>query len=428
MQRELIDLSHYSFQCGEIGRLQTQAVIPVVAGDSFSVNLEGVFRLSPLRRNLTLDCMVDCFALYVPHRHIYGSDWTDFILQGIDETVTFTPGPSPAGNFPSYLGVPLGGFGAGTIPLWYTNGYNNIWNRYFRDPSDTGGFHDATYLEPTANGRLYGSNCCYPKTIWSAGINPAGAPDASDKDVPAVTTMDILDLAQIQGRYKSELQRQYFGQRYTDMMKEGWGTGVNIDADQRPELCYRKTEWLSGYDVDGTDDASLGSFSGKSASIIQMNMPRKFFKENGTFWIMSLLRFPAVHERETHYLTKRNNPTYKEWAGDPTIMEQEAPQNLSVSDLFGLSSSGTTLGLSPFGQYYRTHPNLVHPQYTTVQGFPFLKTIPTTWVESTYYSTAEYATTFQTSQLGNWQSQSRISVSALRNIITAKTSIFAGTN
>ena len=87
--RSVYDLSHFSMNVGQIGALQTLSTIPVVAGDTLDINLQGVFRLSPLRRNLYLDCMVDLFAFYVPHRHIYGDDWVDFVRQGTDETVTF---------------------------------------------------------------------------------------------------------------------------------------------------------------------------------------------------------------------------------------------------------------------------------------------------------------------------------------------------
>ena len=45
------DLGHFTIQCGAIGALQTLSLIPVCAGDSFEIDFNGVFRLSPLRRN-----------------------------------------------------------------------------------------------------------------------------------------------------------------------------------------------------------------------------------------------------------------------------------------------------------------------------------------------------------------------------------------
>src|SRR5436853_5749789 len=37
----------------------------------------------------------------------------------------------------------------------------------------------------------------------------------------------------------------------------------SYDADNRPLLVMRSNLWASGYDVDGTDQTSLGQFSGR---------------------------------------------------------------------------------------------------------------------------------------------------------------------
>ena len=55
------------------GIVVVSSVIPVIAGDSLEIDFKSVFRLSPLRRNMYLDCMVDLFLFYVPHRFIYSS-------------------------------------------------------------------------------------------------------------------------------------------------------------------------------------------------------------------------------------------------------------------------------------------------------------------------------------------------------------------
>ena len=90
MKRNSFPLNHYVKQLGQIGRLQTLGVWPVMAGDSIEASYTNLFRLSPLRRALTIDAQVDMFAFYIPHRHIYGDDWIDFIKQGQDETITLS--------------------------------------------------------------------------------------------------------------------------------------------------------------------------------------------------------------------------------------------------------------------------------------------------------------------------------------------------
>src|SRR5260370_37186582 len=83
------DLSHLGFLAGQIGRLITISTTPVIAGDSFEMDAVGALRLSPLRRGLDLDSPVDIFTFHVPHRHVYGDQWIEFLTDG----VTATPPP-----------------------------------------------------------------------------------------------------------------------------------------------------------------------------------------------------------------------------------------------------------------------------------------------------------------------------------------------
>src|SRR5258707_556695 len=73
------DLSHLGFLAGQIGRLITISTTPVIAGDSFEMDAVGALRLSPLRRGLAIDSTVDIFTFYVPHRHVYGDQWIEFM-------------------------------------------------------------------------------------------------------------------------------------------------------------------------------------------------------------------------------------------------------------------------------------------------------------------------------------------------------------
>src|SRR2546423_3720847 len=45
------------------------------------------------------------------------------------------------------------------------------------------------------------------------------------------------------------------------------------DADNRPLLVMRSNLWASGYDVDGTDQTSLGQFSGRVQQTYKHSVP-----------------------------------------------------------------------------------------------------------------------------------------------------------
>src|SRR5437899_10191012 len=80
------DLSHLGFLAGQIGRLITISTTPVIAGDSFEMDVVGALRLSPLRRGLHIVSTVDIFTLYVPLRHVYVEDGIKFKKVGVNPT------------------------------------------------------------------------------------------------------------------------------------------------------------------------------------------------------------------------------------------------------------------------------------------------------------------------------------------------------
>src|SRR4051812_49462670 len=76
-------------------------------------------------------------------------------------------------------------------------------------------------------------------------------------------------------------ERDYFMQRYHDVISS-FGGKTSYDADNRPLLVMRSNLWASGYDVDGTDQTSLGQFSGRVQQTYKHSVPRFFVPEHGT--------------------------------------------------------------------------------------------------------------------------------------------------
>src|SRR5690606_39925588 len=70
-------------------------------------------------------------------------------------------------------------------------------------------------------------------------------------------------------------------QRYHDVISS-FGGKTSYDADNRPLLVMRSNLWASGYDVDGTDQTSLGQFSGRVQQTYKHSVPRFFVPEHGT--------------------------------------------------------------------------------------------------------------------------------------------------
>lgn len=418
-QRFPCDRSHLNFSLGDIGKLQTLAQYPIVAGESGSLDLEGVWRLSPLRRNLVVDCQVELFAFFVPHRHVYGAVWTDFIKDGPFETETFTTAPTSLLAI-SFLGSRI--LISENYPLWRIAGYNQIWNRYFRSPSDALKRAD-TYLPTASNEFISGYGCGYLPTPWST-THTGGVADTT-RDVTTVgDVFDIADLNVVQAQFKTEVDKEYFGERYNDLLNVRFGSRVNTDADQRPTLVAHNRWWLSGYDVDATDDAAIGTYAGKSAGTGGLSFRRKFFPEHGCLHILCLLRFPTIHEKERPYLHFRPNPTWLEIAGDPATLAAQKPQTLNAVNWFEGGSGN--LGFTPYGQWYRYYPASVHPGYAGVQGYTFLNKAITDGPSANYIQDTEYDEVFQTLQLRHWNSSVRIGYTSMSPVPPARHSLYSG--
>ena len=339
--RNPYDLSAYSFQALGIGGMQTLGVWPVLPNDSFDMLGFLQVKLSPLRRALSLDCVVDVCGFYVPHRHVYDDDWITFIEQGVDGTTTLTDKDIGAGTgqIYSYLG---GRFTEGnSYPRWRLEGYNRIWDRYMRHKTLTPDLdHSWVPVDSTrpinhtaSNSPIvssvwindFGFPCARPATPWSRGIVSGITTD--DTELASATEFSIIALEQLKGRYKSELERDWFYNQYPEIMSGQFGTGVSIDTDQRPELLFREKFSIQGYDVDGHDDATLGVSSGKALGNGGFRMKRKYFNEHGAIWVVMIPRFPTILENEMHPLENvdMSEPTYKEIAGDNEIISVEPP-------------------------------------------------------------------------------------------------------
>src|SRR5260370_263563 len=109
----------------------------------------------------------------------------------------------------------------------------------------------------------------------------------------STTSIDIMVLQAAYANLHTDQERDYFMQRYHDVISS-FGGKTSYDADNRPLLVMRSNLWASGYDVDGTDQTSLGQFSGRVQQTYKHSVPRFFVPEHGTMFTLALVRFPPT--------------------------------------------------------------------------------------------------------------------------------------
>src|SRR2546430_1530906 len=121
------DLSHLGFLAGQIGRLITISITPVIAGDSFELDAVGALRLSPLRRGLAFDSTVAIFPFYVPHRPVYGDQCIKSIQAGVNATPLPTVTTTVYIALPAFLDPAAGGAGAEGLDSTGDPGFCTLW-------------------------------------------------------------------------------------------------------------------------------------------------------------------------------------------------------------------------------------------------------------------------------------------------------------
>src|SRR5205809_85708 len=92
----------------------------------------------------------------------------------------------------------------------------------------------------------------------------------------------------------------------------------------------RSNLWASDYDVDGTDQTSLGQFSGRVQQTYKHSVPRFFVPEHGTIFTLAPVRFPPTATKEIQYLNAKGALTYTDIAGDPVLYGNLPPREISI--------------------------------------------------------------------------------------------------
>src|SRR2546423_12383788 len=127
-------------------------------------------------------------------------------------------------------------------------------------------------------------------------------------------------------------------QRYHDVISS-FGGNTSYDGDNLPFLVMRSNLWASGYDVDGTDQTSLGQFSGRVQQTYKHSVPRFFVPEHGTMFTLALVRFRPTATKEIQYLNANGALTYTDIAGVPVLYGNLPLREISLMGVFRYGDS-----------------------------------------------------------------------------------------
>lgn len=407
--RERIEKPHYVFWNGKMGQITTLSCTEVAAGDSYETHLVGAAKLAAMRRNMSLDGRFDLYAFFVPHRHCYEEDeWIRFCMDGPSQPEL----PNMLGQLEivnryqdpdaHYLGLSGQTDATFSVPGWRKRGYWNIINNYFKRPEDED-WEDTSHIELDV--RKYGMNACRLKNIWSADV-PQSLRQNQWVDTSS-NELSIEEFVQQAAALDVETNIDRFTQRYRDWV-DNQGGSTTSDVDQRPTIIATQEKYMSGYDVDGTTETTLGQYSGRSQFKVDFKVPRFYCREHGAVWILAVARFDPILQAECNQWEKfwRDNNTYEMVIQDPTLTANQRPYFTNMGSFVTTSAAGEQFEVA-FQQSRRHSANIVSEDYVNLQGYPFLTDIPATAYTRRYCQPKEYDQVFQTQQLADWNCQLR---------------------
>src|SRR5256884_371212 len=238
----------------------------------------------------------------------------------------------------------------------------------------------------------------------------------------STTSIDIKGLHAAYATLHTDPERDYLMPRYHYVIFS-FGGKTSYDADNRPLLVMRSNLWASGYDVDGTDQTSLGQFSGRVQQTYKHSVPFFFVPEHRPMFTLALVRFPPTATKEIQYLNAKGALTYTDIAGDPVLYGNLPPREISMKDVFRSGDSSKKFKIAE-GQWYRYAPSYVSPAYHLIEGFPFIQEPPSGDLqERVLIRHHDYDQCFQSVQLLQWNSQVKFNVTVYRNLPTTRDSI-----
>jgi hypothetical protein len=426
------DLGHRSQFVGKIGMFNTISMIPVVAGDSLQLDVNGVCRLGQLRRELVMDARVDIMVTYLPYRRS-DPDFENRVLEGADsdEEVFANIADNYSGDEP--LDILCQNLKTSIVKRPYWDLYSRTYNRYVKHPDDEG--IDENTLPTNPDYRRYGlptvrlEHPAVDNRFVDTNASPEGVDfdlDSSDwiLTMPSTTQLDVRRLAQQQARLKTETQKHWFANYYTELMSDQFNVNLGPDTEDtdKPTLLHTETMYMSGREINGTAEGNHGSVVGKIVSGINTSMDRIFLEEHGLVGIFMVVRFDTVGESEIHRFQSPLALTVKDVLGHPETFMNEPPINFDLDAYFAGSGQGVS-GVEPYGQWYRYHPSRIHSQFPALNGYPFIPF----GAFNRYHEPDDYDDIFVTQALEHYNVTAMVNCTKYSVVPPATTSIYAGT-
>jgi hypothetical protein len=350
-----------TLKAGMIGRtniLRQQIIQP---GETLDINIQGKVMLESLRErdNLRINAHLGIFM--TPVRWL-DANWPDYIKEGPDTTTNLT---YENVEDLAALGIGAKDTGGRSIPVIWRRAALRVYNEWYKYPEDA----DNTVWQADGNKAVPLS------AAWSRCRYTATPDDTADYTVGSATEFDVRELAEVQARFRSAMQRDVLSyNRYMELISEMFDADGSREVDQVPFMLDQIEIGVQPREMPATDGASLGQWQSLFDFGLDHQLRGVTAPEHAVITYVLTVRFAPIIESVHPMANDR-----LDWAtrvGDPDILGSMSPQPVTIEDV-QTGTSSTAIGYLPAGWQWRSGHDVIGRRIDERESFPYMQNINT---------------------------------------------------
>jgi len=400
------DRGGQTLKTGKIGRVNCVRQQILLPGETADISMKGTVKLESLRERDSLRINAHLGVFMTPLRWL-DEGWPEYLKAGPEAAIAI---PTTSTQVLDSLGI--GAYSATplTIPNFWVNSVLKVYQEWYKWPEAL----------DTATWPADGLPAVPLQHTWNRGRDKVGPDDSSNYDVASGTEFDVRDLAAVQAKFISAMERDVLSyNRYMELVSEMFNASGSREVDKVPIMIDQTSVGVNPRDLPATDGASLGQWQSLFDFDIDHQIKNVVCPEHCVITYMLTLRFAPVIEGR-HPLSKVH--AWPEMVGDPEILRSMAPVEIIESDVVASTGAGS-LGSVPAGWQWRAGHDIVGNRVDVRDSFPYMEN-PTNFDNSKDATRIKPA--FRSQSLGDYMVDLYISERTRSPINSALESYFSG--
>jgi hypothetical protein len=349
---------------GKIGRVNILRQQLLAPGEMIDARITGDVKMTALRERESLRINGHLATFLTPLRWL-DSNWTDYIKEGPDSGSGYA---TESQNHLAALGIGAVDTGI-SMPSFWKQSALRVYNEWYKWPEDA----DATTWDND------GEKAVPLQAAWNRCRYNIDPNDSNDYTVASVNDFDVRDLAEVQAKFRSGIERDVLSyNRYMELIKEMFNADGSREVDQVPMMIDQTEVGVRPREIPATDSAGLGDWQSVYDFEVNHDIPGITAPEHCVLTYVLLMRFAPVIESRNPLSVA--DLSWEDIVGDPEILRNQKPQEVRIRDIATISSN-TSLGYLPAGWRWRMGFDVIGDRIDTADSFPMMN-YPTTQAQA----------------------------------------------